>query len=779
MKIKPYAQPIFPNNGNGKNAHSLPYIYPEPIDEEDNSRLEIRQVLGILRRRSLVVASVAIAVATVIGTRAWNTPPVYEGRFRVLVEPITAETKVAQNFGAIVYSILDYDTQTEVLRSPSVMDSIVKQIQTKYPEVSYGYLMQSLAISRLGQTKIIEVRYQDSDPKRAEVVLRQIADGYLDYSRQQRQSDVRQGIDFVKQQLPNLQERVNSLQGKLQKFRQEYNFIDPEQKAQDLGNRIAGVEQQQVEANTKLNELRSLYTLLQGQLGLQPNEAILASALSEAPRYQKLLTELQDVETKLATESVRFTETSPNIQALREQRQKLLPLIAQESQRVIGTTLSPNTVNTQRLSNQNSIRLSLTQQFVDATNQIKVLEVRKQALKGAEDMLVQEFKQMPIRAREYTDLQRELKVTTESLLRFLSTRENLEIEAAQKATPWQLIDAPNQSYSISPDKYRNLMLGVIAGLILGAGAAWLAEMLDNVFHSVEDLKKQTGMPLLGVIPYSKVLKKVAASETSEGTGLLLPDAESAIASGTAQSAIATQDSRVHSRYNASQFTESFRSLYTNIRLLSSDMPIRSLVVSSSTPAEGKTVVSLHLAQAAAAMGQRVLLVDADLRRPQIHKRLGLANMRGLTNLISSEDVDFHEVIQTYPEEENLYVLTAGQIPPDPTRLLSSEKMQTLMADFQSAFDLIIYDTPPLVGFADASILATPTDGVMLVVGLGKTDRYPLNQALDTLRMSGTAILGLVANGVKNHTTRWHDSYDRYYNQSPADQRPTQQMTIDH
>lgn len=769
MKIKPYAQPIYSNNINGKSPNSLPYIYPEQVHEEDGNKLDLRQVLGILRRRALVVASVAIAVATVMGTRAWNTPPVYEGKFRVLVEPITAETKVAQNFGAIVYSILDYDTQTEVLRSPSVMDGIVKKIKAQYPEINYGSLVSSLMINRLGNTKIIEVRYKDSDPKRTQRILEILAEGYLDYSQQQRQSDVRQGIDFVKQQLPNLQERVNALQARLQKFRQEYNFIDPEQKAQELGNRIGGIEQQQVEANTKLNELRSLYTLLQGQLGLQPNEAIVASALSEAPRYQKLLSELQEVETKLATESVRFTEDSPMLTTLKEKRQKLLPLIAQESQKVIGNTLSPNTVNTQRLSNQNSIRLSLTQQFVDATNQIKVLEVRNQALKRAEDILVQEFKQMPIRAREYTDLQRELKVTTESLLRFLSTRENLEIEAAQKATPWQLIDAPNQSYPISPDKYRNIMLGVIAGVILGAGAAWLVEMLDNVFHSAEDLKNQTGMPLLGVIPFSKGLKKFAPGDNSEVDGLLLPQSELALDA---------ENSRVNSRYNASQFVESFRSLYTNIRLLTTDMPIRSLVISSSTPAEGKTVISLHLAQAAAAMGQRVLLVDADLRRPQVHKRLGLPNMRGLTNLISSEDLDFNEIVQNYSEEENLFVMTAGQIPPDPTRLLSSEKMQTLMADFQSAFDLVIYDTPPLVGFADASILATPTDGVILVVGLGKADRYPLMQALDTLKISGTPVLGLVANGVKSYTTRWHDSYNHYYNQPPVNQRSTGQIAID-
>jgi len=766
MKIKPYAQPIVPNHGNGKVPPGPP-IYQELFYDEDANKLELRQVVGILRRRALVVISVAIAVATVVGTRTWNTPPRYEGRFRVLVEPITAETKVAQNFGAIIYSSLDYDTQTEVLRSPSVMQKIVDQIKIKYPDMSYGSLMQSLTITRLGSTKIIEVRYQDLDQKKTEDILKEVAQGYLLYSQQQRQSDVRQGIDFVKQQLPTLQERVNALQARLQKFRQEYNFIDPEQKAQELGGRINTLAQQQVDNSTKLNEVRSLYTLLQGQLGLKPDEAIVASALSEAPRYQKLLTQLQELETKLALEAVRFTDASPNIQALKEQKEKLLPLIAEESQRVVGTSLSKNVINSQRLSNQNSIRLNLTQQFVDATNQIKVLEVRNKALNEASASLVREFKGMPVRAREYTDLQRELKVTTESLLRFLSTRENLEIEAAQKAVPWQLIDAPDQISPIITDKYRNLMLGVIAGLLLGGGAAWLVEMLDNVFHSVEDLKNQTGLPLLGVIPYSKKLKKLAHLAT-EAAGLLPAEG---------QRAIEQENNRGNFRYKGSQFVESFRSLYTNIRLLSSDMPIRSLVISSSTPAEGKTVTSLHLAQAAAAMGQRVLLVDADLRRPQIHKRLGLSNMRGLSNIISAEDLDFNEVIQRSPQEENLFVITAGQTPPDPTRLLSSEKMQTLMGQFQTAFNLVIYDSPPLIGFADASIIATPTDGIILVVGLGKTDRYPFVQALDTLRMAGTPVLGVVANGVKKYTTRWQDSYNRYYDKSNSDQRSEQQITI--
>ncbi len=748
MKIKPYSQPIVPNN-NGRAFQPLPPIYTELPHEEDGSKLELRQIFGVLRRRALVVATVTIGVASIFGMRTWNTPPVYQSRFRLLVEPITAETKVAQTFGAIVYSSLDYDTQTEVLRSPSVMTPIVEQIKSKYKysTLDYGSLMSNLSITRLGATKIIEVNYRDADPKKIEDVLKEIADGYLAYSRVQRQSDVREGIQFVQEQLPPLRLRVDTLQAKLQKFRQQYNFIDPENKAQELSSRINGIDQEQTTTTTKLNEMRSLYTILQGQLGLKPDEAILASALSEASRYQKLLGELQDIETKLAIESVRFTPENPTILALKEQRQKLLPLINEEAKRVVGNNLSPTTVNTQRLTYQNSIRLNLTQQFVEATNQLKVLEVRNKALEQARIALVQEFKEMPIRAREYTDLQRELKVANESLLRFLSTRDSLEIEAAQKATPWQLINAPEPAFPISPSKYRNLMLGAFAGLLLGGLAAWLAEMLDNVFHSVDDLKDRTGMAILGIVPHNKSIKRLPPIVATAG---LLPGETS-------------EDNRLQ-RYSASPFVESFRSLYTNVRLLSSDLPIRSLVISSATPAEGKTVVAMNLAQAAAAMGQRVLLVDADLRRPQLHKRLNLNNMRGLTNLISSEDLDINDAIQPSNIEENLYIMTAGQMPPDPTRLLSSEKMQNIMAQLQSNFNLVIYDTPPLLGFADANILATPTDGVVLVVGLGKTDRYPLMQVVDGLKMSGTNVLGVVANGVKRHTVRWHDSYDRYYNQ---------------
>jgi capsular exopolysaccharide synthesis family protein len=750
-----------PHNGNGKRLQSLPPISPTRPSENAEDELNLRQLLTVVRRRAIVIAGVAIAVTSAMCFWTFRQTPKYEGKFQLLVEPVTEEGKLDKLTQAPGVSespsSLDYDTQIQVLRSPNLMYPILEEIQKLCPkdieerckDVSYESLIDEgqLKISRLEETKILEVRYRDTDAKKVRFVLHQVARGYLRYSLQERQVTLKKGIQFVEGQLPQLRDRVDKLQGQLQAFRQQNDLLDPESQAQQLATRVSGIDQQQLDTQVGLREAQSLYTAISNQLQLSPNQAIATANLSEAPRYQQLLNQLQEVEAKLAIELARFTEDSPTVQALRNQQRNLLPLLEQESQKVLGTSLTEAGVSNDSPS---TIRLELTQQLVDAANKIQVLQVRQNAIAQAQRSINLEVKQMPVIARQYTDLQRELNVATESLNRFLGVREGLQIEVAQKSLPWQIILKPQQpEFPVSPKTQRNIILGAIAGLLLGIGAALLVERLDNVFHTPDELKDRTKLPLLGIIPYQKQLKALkAVANLNE----LLPSADATTEK---------KNRRKPQWYKVSPFLEAFRSLHTNIRFLGSDTPIHSIVVSSAVPGDGKSTVAVHLAQAAAAMGQRVLLVDADLRRPQVHNILGLENQDGLSNVIAT-GFTAKQAIQRLPMWDHLYVLTAGQQPPDPTRLLSSRKMQYLMEQFHAVFDLVIYDTPPVLGLADGRLLAAHTDGVVMVAGLGRTDRSALMQALDNMRISNASVLGVVANGVKGYTTSSYYHYQHYY-----------------
>ncbi len=756
-------QPLQPDN-NGKPLPSSSSLSAGEFSELDNDKFELSDLLTVARRRILLISGVAVLVTSGVAAKVLNEIPQYEGKFQLLVEPVSSQDdKFKKLSESLEKSIgdkgkgVDYETQIQVLWSPQVMSPILKKIQTRYSDIDYEALQLNLIISRIKETKIIEVRYQDSDPDKIQFVLKQIVDAYVNYSEQEQQDSVKQGLTFVNEQTDLLQNRVNTLQQKLQEFRQTHNIIDPQTQGQLLTTRVGETVKQRQETLSQLGESEKLYGELKsklGQLGVSPEQAVTASALSEAPRYQQSLNKLAEIENKIAVESARFTEDSPTLKALREQQAKLKPLVDKEAATAVGRVGSGVPKNAQSLSSPSSLRLELTKKMVEAANQKQVLEVRRNAIAQSEKNLGQQLNNLATITRGYTDLQRELTVAAESLNRFLAVRETLQIEKAQKTRPWQQLAKPSRPIlPISPHIPRGIILGAVAGLLAGVGAALLAEKLDKVFHSPEELKDSSGLPLLGTIPFHKELKGRFLSGTARRS---LPDAD--------RRELELNNQSHH--YMASPFSESFRSLFTNLQFISPDHPIRSLVISSAVPAEGKSTVATFLAQAAAAMGQRVLLVDADLRRPQVHVRNDLPNVWGLSNVISSE-INVDDVIQQSPLEDNLFILTAGQIPPDPTRLLCSKKMHNLVQRFQDAFDLVIFDAPPLLGLADARLMAAHTDGIAMVVGLGRTDRAVLTQVLSGLKMSRARVLGVVANGVKNYTASSYDYYQRYYSQAKS------------
>ncbi|WP_341531123.1 polysaccharide biosynthesis tyrosine autokinase [Nostoc sp. UHCC 0302] len=689
-----------------------------PWTEGQGDSWNFQEFLSLVRRRALVIAGVSITVmATVVANLMLNQKqPQYEGSFQMLVEPLNDDTKVdvVKDTTNVSQTGLDYQSQIQVLKSPQLMGGIIKQLQTKYPDITYASLLNSLTVVQVGETKIIEVRYRSNDPNQTYFVLAHISHDYLNYSQEKRQTKLRQGIQFVDRQLPFIQNRVDQLQKELQIFRQRYDFTDPEQQVQQVTTQVSSLLGQRQSIDQQLAQTRANLASLQesnGKLAL----------LNNAPLYQQLISQLRQLDVQIATESTRLQDNNPTIQVLKEKRASLLPLLQQEAKRIQGVKVA------------------------EVATQLQTLEAQSQELAKAEQKLEEKRKQWPILSRQYTELQRKLQVATESLNRFLSTRETLQIQRSQTELGWQLIQAPTQPQEPISDSdiKRYLIPGLIASIALGIGVALLMEKLDKTYHSANLLKEKVKLPLLGNIPFEKQVQTIQDRTPSSKLPIVrLPN--SLVESIPGLAIVSDQDYSNHS----SQFLEALRVLSTNIQLLSSDRPISSIIISSAMPGDGKSTIAFHLAQVATAMGQKVLLVDADLRQPKIHTLSELNNLWGLSNLIST-NLPTGEVIRQLPSMSQLSVITAGPIPPDPTKLLSSEKMKRLMTDFQNSFDLVIYDAPPLLGLADASLLAPHTDGILLVVRIDKTNSSLLDRAIDKLKISRMNVLGMISNGQKS------------------------------
>ncbi|MGC1308440.1 MAG: polysaccharide biosynthesis tyrosine autokinase [Phormidesmis sp.] len=715
-------------NGNGALPKPQPIspALPEPasmlaawqLSAQQEEEDELRNLIRIVRRRAWVIAGVTAVVMSFITAKALRQEKVYAGQFRVLIEPVNADNDLSGLASGLTpqkaffgKSGLDYDTQLQVLRSPELLEPVAEQLKQTYPELSYPSLLANLAITRIDETKILQVSYSGTDPVQIQAVLDQLSKTYLKYSLEERQTNLRQGINFVANQLPDLQGEVNRIQNQMEAFRRQYDFVTPEVQATQLSSQKTSLTEQRLTLDREFAAARQVFDSLQDQSGT-------LAALDDAPIYQQLLGELRSVETEIAAELTRFEPSSLSIRVLEEQRNNILPLLQQEAQRVVGT-----------------------KQAI-AANNLQVMASQSNTLSQAEQNVEQVLGQLPTLIRQYTDLQRELEVSTAALTRFHTTLETLKIEAAQTEIPWQLIEAPTQPRApISPSLQRSLMLGFVASLLLGLGIAFLLEKLDDVYHTVDELKARTKLPLLGTLPYNKELKD--GRTTGKG----------AIAQALDNLSQIRPSRKGHGYYGyggngEASFLEAIRVLYTNIRMLSSDRPIRSIVISSALPGDGKSTISANLAEVATAMGQRVLVVDVDLRKPQVHDRLNVSNHSGLSNLIA-DDLPLKAVIQQVDPEGQLFVLTAGKIPPDPTKLLASQKMQQLMETFERCFDLVIYDAPPTTGLADVSLIGRKTDGLVLVSRMGKTSRTVLTQTIETLKLAQITTLGMVANGVKS------------------------------
>lgn len=726
------------------------------------------QLFAILIRRRywlLGVFCLALAIAT---AKAWTTEPTYQSSLQLLVEPnYQGKKEGGQASGADQQYAdpnieVDSATQLSLMKSSRLIQKAVDLLHRDYPDLNVDRLKKSLGVTQMEgakgsdkKTKIFEATYTDNDPKKTQKVLKAMERVYKDYNREQQELRLVKGLAFINKELPNVRQNVTKSEAELEQFRKNKKLIDPDAQAKALTDAINAIKLERRTNQSQYEDSLARYNTLQQQVAQSPQEAIISSRLSQSVRYQTLLNEIQKTELAIAKERMRFTDDNPIIQKLLLQRQEQLSLLEEEGRRALGGNSAQLNGGGERLLRQGQLSttdLALVSQLLDTQKNILGLRAREQLLAQKEQQIRKELDGLPSLLAQYNRLQPELKLKRDTLDQLEKARQELSVEIARGGFDWEVVEEPQLGYKTGPKKPQMLLLGAVVGLMLGGLAAFLRETTDDSVRTSDDLKKQVALPLLGIIPELPNSKKSSPEiHLPFGKSKVLQPAMSEpiikLPFGKPKVLAPWTIEVIH----LPPCWESLDLIYKNIQLLNSVSTINSLMVTSALPGEGKSTLALGLAISAARLHQRVLLIDADLRNPILHKKLNLPNDYGLSTLLSS-DTTLPVQSSIHSSSSYIDILTSGPLPIDPASLLSSPRMGELMEGFEKTYDLVLLDASPVLGMVDAIITGSSCRGVVLVARIGKVTRSDLTEARSML--SKLNIIGAVANGVSNSTNSY-------------------------
>ena len=710
------------------------YLQSSSTVEKSEGGLNVEEATNIIMRKLPLIASVTIAMTSIAFLKTLVFPPVYVANFELLPETVNIETKVTStdnNAGKTreeITSVELDDVQLKILKSPTVISQVVDSLKDKYPELDYQSLTQNLTVEfiRDSQNKknVLSVKYEHPDKQQVSDVIEALTQTYLNYSAEKRLSGVQRGITFLDKQIPIVSSQVNNLENQLQALRDRYNFIEPGVSLNPITDRSSMMSQEQDRVTGELQQLRLKLRNLNRELRIQPTTSPTAIELA-TPRYEGLLNRLREIDVEIGSKSAIYSDRAVEMQVLREERQRIVGLIEQAGA---------------------AIRQKLE-------NDIRTLENRRRVAQQESNKLRSQLKNWSTVANEYNNLEEKLTLAKNQLNEFTLQRNALTIDAAQQQTPWQLLSPAGEPYNNELGLGNRLFLGSSFGLLLGMGLALMLDKYQKIVYTSAKVEEITNLPVLGNIPHTPKVRELSLLGAKSGkTQKQLPSSDLYLN---------PEDRELSFPEFLPSSVEAFRTFAANLGLLNFstdseylkfDNNLKSLAITSAVSGEGKSTVALNLARAAASMGKRVLLVDADVRsKVRLTESLGLESEVGLKNLLQQDSPSLAtKHIKQSPLDDNLYVLTSGfdeLASRDSSRMLASGQMYLLMEELKADFDLVIYDLCAVVGYADVNLLAAKTDGVVMVTGLGKIDKTLLAKAVEQLKMCNVPILGIAANNV--------------------------------
>lgn len=679
----------------------------------------LREYLQILVRRRYWFAGVVVAVLALALVYTLTSTPIYQSRCKLLVS--TSQPGFARQSGDVLGDIMGttkartLETQLEVIRSQAVMDPALRAFLEKHPD----WRRPSTRVEGAQQTDVIIVSCQSpEDPKPAAEFANLVAREYIDFTLSQNRETAEKAASFAEDQMEKAGAALAKAEEDLETFRNAAgNSASAPEAITSLLTRVQVQEDQASQSQATADATRAKLKALRVQLKRKPELVLASQTLSRNQVLDTLRNSLAQLEVERAALLQDMAPTSQRIKTLDDKIAATRNQLGQETQRVVSTETQVNPVEADLLS-----------ELVKSEAQLGADEVRARSAAQSLAETRRQVVALPSRQRQESELQRAV-MLADTQYRTLAAKVQ-ELRLAQESTLSNakvIEDAEPGKIPIKPAKRKNMILALMLALVLAAAVIMLVDYLDDTFSGVEEIERELTMPVLSVV-----------HRQSPGEPVILG-----------------------SPLGRSPFAEAYRTLRSALRFSNVKKQLKMLAVTSAGAGEGKSTTSLNLAIASAEGGQRVILVDADLRRPSLHRVLGLENTSGLTQCLVN-NVHPSQVVKP-TDHANLSIITTGPLPPNPAELLDTERMKELAGQLREMADLVIIDTPPAAVIVDAWIISRVCDAILLVVKVDQAKRPAVRRIAELFKREDILTPGVVMNHVRRGLgSSYYYSYYYYH-----------------
>ncbi len=771
--------------------------FQQPTARFEEAELDLTEIYFIFRRNLKKISLITAVFLFLGGFMAIMTTPVFESTATISVEEVS-ETLTLFDMGfEDQYNVIN--NEMEIIKSRSLAENVVRYLwasdsrndlhlfgtrevkpnavkQLVLNLISFGkagetvdkkeltgeisdslftasveYIQSNMNLKNEPNTNVLAITLPSVDAKEAALLVNTIISVYQTQDIEWASGELNSLKNFLDEQIRLLEAELNATEDSLKNFQQKEKIYGLDSDSKIILENLSTIEGEYYTTQSQINILAERQEYVESRLTEEERRLYQKLSNTISSSLTMLQNEIADAESELVLNIIQYGEDHEAVRSLEDRLEKLKAELSEQTSELI----------TQEISATDPIRYR--QSLMDTLLVFDAQNATLQTIKNEKQKLINlyedQLNELPDKLLQFTRLQRIINVQAETYSFLVQKLDEANISRASELGKIRVIDeAIAAKRPIKPKIILNIIVGIFLGLLFGVAQTFIREFMDNTVKTTDEVERK-GLSILAIIPsigveYKKKKRKDKQHRRRKSASVI---------KRSNNRLKKMQDRLITHEVPNSVLSEAYRTLRTTLMYAHTNEGKGSVLVTSSGPGEGKTTTISNLAITYANLGKRTLLIDTDLRKSIIHKVFGVERGEGITHYLAGQVSDFNSLIMK-TEIENLSIVTSGVTPPNPSELLGSDKMTSLISRLEQEWDVVLFDSPPLLAVTDASMIAKHCQQLVMVVRPGTTDRSGFRRCLMILKQMNQSITGIVFNGVSEENTYGYYNYNNYYYQ---------------